>query len=159
MKSWLTSRPMKSWLQDDDIEMYARHSERKSVFAERFIRALNNKIYKCRTSVSNHVHTYKLDDIVNKYNNKYYSTIKMNSVDLKSGIDIEFGIGKKDKDPKFKVGDCVGIRSYKNIFAKCHTPNWSDAALEVKKIKKALPCTYIIRDLNGEKTVVRSHEK
>ena len=35
---------MKSWLRDNDIEMYSTHNEEKSVVAERFIRTLNNKI-------------------------------------------------------------------------------------------------------------------
>ena len=35
------------------------------------------------TSVSKNVYIDKLDDIVNKYNNTYHSTIKMNLIDLK----------------------------------------------------------------------------
>ena len=59
---------MKSWLEKSDIEMYSTHNERKTVVAERFIRTLKNKIYKYMTSVSTHVYTDQLDDIVNKYN-------------------------------------------------------------------------------------------
>ena len=36
------------------------------------------------TSISKYVYTDKLDDIVNKYNNKYHSRIKIKTVDLKS---------------------------------------------------------------------------
>ena len=43
---------MKSWLQDNNIEMYSKHNEGKSVVAERFIRTLKNKIYKYMTSIS-----------------------------------------------------------------------------------------------------------
>ena len=46
------------------------------------------------TSVSKNVYVDKLDDIVNKYNNTYHSTIKMKSVDT------------------------VRISKYKNIFSK-----------------------------------------
>ena len=49
--------------------MYSMHNERKSVFAERFIRTLKNKIYKYMTSISKNLYIDKLDDIVNKYNN------------------------------------------------------------------------------------------
>ena len=38
------------------------------------------------TSVSNNVYIDKLDDIVDKYNNKYHSIIKMKSADVKSNI-------------------------------------------------------------------------
>ena len=36
---------IKSWLQNNKIEMYSIHNIGKSVFAEKFIRALKNKIY------------------------------------------------------------------------------------------------------------------
>ena len=42
----------KKWLKDNDIEMYSVHNEEKSVVAERFIRTLKTKIYKCETSIS-----------------------------------------------------------------------------------------------------------
>ena len=58
--------------------MYSTHNEQKSVFAERFIRTLKNKIYKYMTSVSKNVYIDKLDDIVHKYNNTYHSTITKN---------------------------------------------------------------------------------
>ena len=37
---------MKSWLQDDDTEMYSTHNEGKSVIAEISIKTFKNKIYK-----------------------------------------------------------------------------------------------------------------
>ena len=36
---------MKSWLQDNKIEMCSTHNKGKSVAAERFARILKNKIY------------------------------------------------------------------------------------------------------------------
>ena len=56
--------------------MYSMHNEGKSVVVERFIRTLKNKIYKYMTSISKNVYIDKLDDIVDKYNNTYHSTIK-----------------------------------------------------------------------------------
>ena len=46
------NRSMKSWLQDNETEMYSTHNKGKSVAAERLIRTLKNKIYKYMTSVS-----------------------------------------------------------------------------------------------------------
>ena len=52
---------------------------------KRFIRTLNNKIYKYVTLISKKIYYIdKLGVIVNKYNNTYHSTIKMNPVDVKS---------------------------------------------------------------------------
>ena len=41
------------------------------------------------TSISKNVYTDKLNDIVNKYNNIYHSTIKMKHVDVKSNTYID----------------------------------------------------------------------
>ena len=73
----------------NDIEMYSRHNEGNSVLAERFIRALKNKIYKYMTSISKNVFIDKLDDIINKYNITYHNTIKMKPVDVKSNTYID----------------------------------------------------------------------
>ena len=106
------NRSMKSWLEKNGIEMYLIHNERKSVVAERFTRTLKNKIYKYMTSVSKNVYIDKLDDIVNKYNNRYHRTIKIKFVDVKSSTYVDFN--KENK----KVGNYVRISKYKNIFAK-----------------------------------------
>ena len=68
----------------------------------------------------------KLYDIINKYNNNYYSTIKMKLVDVKSNTCINSSKEISDKDPKFKIGDTFRTWKYKNIFAKGHVANWSD---------------------------------
>ena len=68
----------------NDIEMYSTHNEGKSVVAERFIRTLKNKTYKYMISISKNVYIDKLDNIVNKFNNTYYSTIKIKPADVKS---------------------------------------------------------------------------
>ena len=49
----------------------------------------------------------KLDDIVNKYNNTYQSTIKIQPVDVKSSTYIASSREINNKDPKFKIGDVV----------------------------------------------------
>ena len=53
----------------------------------------------------------------------------MKPVDVKDNKHIDFKKEVNDKDPKFTVGDHVRISKYKNIFAKGHTPNWSEEAL------------------------------
>ena len=116
---------MKSWLEKNAIEMYSAHNEGKSVIAERFIRTLKIKICKYMTSISKNVYIDKLDDIVNKYNNTYHSTIKMKPVDVKSNTNIDSSKEFNEKDSKFKIGDTVRISKYKNVFGKGYVPNWS----------------------------------
>ena len=108
---------MKSFLQNNDIEMYSTHNEGRYFITEIFIRTLKNEIYKYITSVSKNVYIDKLDDIVNKYNNKYHSTIKMKPVNIKPNTYIDSSQEISNKDPEFKIGDIVRISKYKNIFA------------------------------------------
>ena len=113
----------KKWLQDNDILMYSTNNEGKSVVAERFIRTLKSKIYKHMTSISKNVYIDKLNDIVDKYNNTYHITIKMKPIDVKDNTYINTDKEINNKDPKFRVGDCVRVSKYKKTFAKGYTPN------------------------------------
>ena len=64
------NRSMKSFLQNNSIEMYSAHNGGKSVIAETFIKTLKNKIYEYMTAVSKNVCIDKLyNDIMSKYNN------------------------------------------------------------------------------------------
>ena len=62
--------------------MCSTHNDGISVVAERFIRTSKTKIYKYMTSISKNVYVDKLNEIVNKYNNTYYGTIKMRPLDI-----------------------------------------------------------------------------
>ena len=70
------------------------------------------------TSILKLVYIDKLDDIVNKYNNTYHSTIKMSPVDVKSSTYIDSAKEFNDKDLKFKIGDISRISKYKKHFCK-----------------------------------------
>ena len=72
------------------------------------------------------MYIYKLDDVVNKYNNTYYNAIKMKPVDVKSSIYFDFSKEMNDKDPKYKVGDIVRISKSENIFEKGYVSNWPE---------------------------------
>ena len=73
---------MKSWLEDNDLEMYSAHIEGKSAIAERFIRILRNKIYKYMILISQNMYINKLDNLVNEYKNTYHTTNKMKPADI-----------------------------------------------------------------------------
>ena len=83
-RQWFYNRSMKSWLQDNDIEMDSAHN------VERFIITLKNKHCQYKTSVSKYEYINKLNDIVNKYNNSHHSTIKLKSIDVKLSIYLDF---------------------------------------------------------------------
>ena len=119
--------------------MYSTCNKGKSVVAERFITTLKNKIQKHMTAVSKNVYFDMLDDIVNKYNNTVYRTIKMTPIHVTSHSYAEYNEDFNVTKPKFKVGDHVRISKQKNIFAKGYSRNWSENVFVVNKIKDTVP--------------------
>ena len=111
------------------------------------------------SAVSKNVYFDVLDDFVNKYNNSVYRTIKMKPIDVKSDSYAECNEDSNEKDPNFKVGDCVKISKYKNIFAKGYTKNWSEEVFVISKVKNTVPWTYAICYLNGEEITGTFYEK
>ena len=83
----------------------------------------------------------------------------MKPVDVKSSTYIGFDKTDNKEDPKFKDNDHVRKSKYKNFFAKDYTPNWSEEVFVIKKVKNAVPWTYAISDLNGEKILGTFYEE
>ena len=86
-------------------------------------------------SVSKNGYIDKLDDIVNKYNNTHYRTIKMKPVDVKSNTYIDSSKEINDKDPKFKIGDIVRISKQKIFLKKVTLQNDQKKVLPLNKLK------------------------
>ena len=113
---------MKSFLRNNYIEVYSAQNKGQSAIAKRFIRTLKKKkLCNYITSMPKKVCIYKLDDIVNKYNNTYHSTIKIKAVGINSNTYINSSKEVRNKDPKLKIGVSDRILKYKNIFAKDYT--------------------------------------
>ena len=69
------------------------------------------------TVVSKNVYIDKPDKIVNKYSKTNHGTIKMKLADVK--VD--------------EFGDHLRISKYKNVFAKCCTPDWPEVDFVIRK--------------------------
>ena len=106
----LYNKLLKSWLQNDNIEMYSIHNEGKSVVAERFIRTLKNKIYKYMKSISKNVYIDKLWDMVKKYSITCYRIIKVKPVNVRTKPYINF-----NKKMIIKILKSVVMWEYQNI--------------------------------------------
>ena len=77
----------------------------------------------------------------------------MKPANVKSNTYIESSEESNNKNPKFKIGDFVVVSKYKNIFAECYAPNWSEEIFVIKKVKNTVPWTYVINDLIGEEII------
>ena len=60
------------------------------------------------TLVRKNLYIDKLDDIVNKYNNTYHSTIKMKPADVKLNTYVESSKEIYNINTQFKIGYAVG---------------------------------------------------
>ena len=82
------------------------------------------------------MHIDKLDDIVNKYNNIYLSTIKTKPGDVKSNTYVDYNKEINWQNSIFKIGAIIRISKNKNIFARDYDPKnfvlWIHAISDLK---------------------------
>ena len=142
----------------DLIELYSTENEEKSSVVERWIRTMKEKIWKCFTVNSTNVYMNVLSDLVKEYNNTRHSSIKMTPVKA-SKKENELRVWRNlypehleihDIKPKFTVGDKVRISKKKKTFEKGYTTRWTEEIFTIVEVKRTLPITHKIADLNGE---------
>ena len=134
----------KIMVKKNPVEMHSTHNDGKSAIAERFIGTLKKNVYKYVTSILKNVYIHKLNDIDYKYKNPCHRTIKMKPADVKPSTYVDASKEINIEDPKFKIGDIVGISKDKNIFAQGYVPNWSEEGFV---IKNTVLWIYVISDL------------
>jgi molecular chaperone GrpE (heat shock protein) len=153
-----TNNQFKKFLVDNNIELYHVYNEGKAVIAERFNRTLGEMIAKHLTSNNTKNYVSVLQKLIDEYNNKYHTSIKMSPVEAQKSENVSTVFrnfyGDKelvsDEKPKFKVGDRVRIYRWKSHFEKGRAENWTREIFVVSKVKKTNPITYELNDLNGE---------
>ena len=114
---------MQEWLVNN-ILMYSTYNEGKSVIAERFIKTLKSKIYNNMTTNNSKSYLPYLDKLVDQYNNTYHHSIGIKTINADYSASAE-NTESNTKAPKFKVNERLRIATYKNIFSKGYTGNWS----------------------------------
>ena len=119
------NKSTKLWLEKCEIEIIQHIMKANLLLLKNSLEPWKMKFINTWLQFRKTFYIYKLDDIVNKYNNTYHSTIKIKPVDVKSNTRIDASKEIDNKNPKFKIGDIARISKYKNIFAKRYTPNWS----------------------------------
>ena len=162
------SKHFKEFLKTHNIILYHTEKEEKSSVVERWNKTMKNKMWKIFTANNNTVYWDKLDKLVDDYNNRKHSSIKMTPTEAskKENENKVFAnlygdlIYLKPKNPKFSIGDKVRISKYKRpVFDKGYTPNWTEEVFVVDKVMLTKPVTYHIVDLLGEKVEGSFYEK
>ena len=151
------NKQVQDLLNENNIKLYStNNSEIKSAVIERFNRTFKNMMYKKFTENNNTIFYNILDELVNNYNNKYHSTIKMTPIEGSKKVNENkikniYNFEKTKKPGKFKIGDRVRLSLEKNIFEKSYETNWTEEIFEIYDIKYSnVPC-YYLKDLNNEK--------
>ena len=109
-------------LNENSIKLYStNNSEIKSSVVECFNRTFKNMMYKKFTENNNTIFYNIIDDLVNAYNNKYHSTIKMTPVEGSKNINENkikniYNFKKITKPGKFEIRDRVRISLEKKYF-------------------------------------------
>ena len=151
------NKQVKDLLNENNIKLYStNNSEVKSAVIERFNRTFKNIMYKKFTENNNTIFYNILDELVNNYNNKYHSTIKMTPIEGSKKINEKkikniYNFEKTKKPGKFKIGDRVRISLEKNIFEKGYETNWTEEIFVIYDIKYSNVPYYYLKDLNNEK--------
>ena len=106
----------------------------------------------------NKVYWDKLDKLVDDYNNRKHSSIKMTPTEASKKRNekqvfanlYEDEIFLKPGKPKFSIGDKVRLSKYKRrVFDKGYTPNWTEVVFVIDKVNLTKPVTYNVVDLLG----------
>jgi uncharacterized membrane protein YfhO len=156
------NKTMKSFLNEHNIELYSTYNEGKSVYAERLNRTLKQIMWKKFTTQGNQKWVKILNSVLEYYNNKIHSSIKMSPNEASkypekikeiindNNYENEINMTKRQNKPKFKVGDRVRIYKWKNHFEKSYTAKWTLEVFKISEVVPSSPTTYRIKDLSGE---------
>jgi hypothetical protein len=148
------------WVKTNDRRMYSTQGEHKSNIVERFNKTLKTAMWKRFTALNTRRWVDMLPDLIEKYNKRKHSTLKMSpdeasleknkkAVELKvSDLSVPPYVDKRKA--KFAIGDTVRIARTKGIFEKGYLPNWSIETFTIASIIRSYditqPIMYTLQD-------------
>lgn len=149
----------KKWMKDNNISLYHTYSENKSAMIERFNRTLKTIMWKEFTINGNYNWIDIIDDLLETYNNKVHSSIKMTPTQASMSKNESILLARQNSDhrtfnkAKFKKGDKVRISYVKGMFEKGYTPKWSWEVYTIEKVHQTKPPTYSLKD--DDKVIIK----
>ena len=148
---------MQQFFKDNNVKIYHSNSHLKAVVIKRFNRSLRELMMRHFVKNNNTIWYNILPKLLEIYNNRYHSTIKMKPIEVNKNNEkyIKENIytyNKTSKNPKFKIGDLVRISlKRRNIFDKpSGNIRWSEESFKIYSINRSNVITYKIKDLDGE---------
>jgi transposase InsO family protein len=153
------SKKFLQFLEPYGIKVYSTYSSMKSVFAERMIRHLRDKITKVMSETGSRKFLHLLPRIVDEYNSQVHSTTKMAPKDVRPEHDTALiqrlygGRLRSTQKPRFHVDDQVRVSIQKGLFTKASVQTFSNEVFYIDQVKNTQPITYVLRDEKGERII------
>ena len=149
------SKEMQQFFKDNNVRIYHTNSHLKAVVIERFNRSLRELMMKHFVKNNNTVWYNILTKLIEIYNNRCHSTIKMKPIEVNNEKYIKeniYAYNKTSKIPKFKINDLVRISlKTRKIFDKPSSNiKCSEQLFKIYSINRSNVITYEIKDLNNE---------
>ena len=148
---------LKAFLKNKKIIHYSTFSETKAAVVERFNRTFKNKLYKFFTHEKTKKYIQVLPEIISSYNKSVhrahgFAPKNVTKKNQKKIWKILYGnhLKKKNKSPKFRVGDSVRISKTRKQFQKGYKEGWTKEIFIIDEIKLTKPVTYKLKDYNEE---------
>lgn len=141
-----------------NIKQYSVHNEIKASMAERVIRTLKSKIFKCLLHNLTRRYIDALPDLVEAYNNSKHRSIGMapNAVTAENSEFVfktlfpeNWKTSLPQHKPKFGIGDSVRVSKERLPFHKSYLATWSEEIFKIKAVLKRDPVVYKIEDHKG----------
>ena len=147
------------WCKDNDAIMYSTFGDHKSVLAERFNKTFSTWIHYKFTERDTERWLDLLPEVLEWYNNRTHSTLKMSPNKAISAEKIPTQeprkLKKDPRKPRFELGDSVRVSKVKGIFEKGYTKNWSQEVFTVAEIVRYAdmdsPIVYVLKDFHDER--------
>lgn len=153
----------RNFCEDVGIKVYHTFSETKACHAERAIRSLKSLIYRYLEDKATDRYLPKLQQLVNTMNSRINRATGMAPADVTNDHFMKVLYNnlrlRKQKKPKFKVGDKVRLARNNAPFRKGYKPQYTNEIFIIKKIATRKPIyTYMIEDQTGEPVYGKFYE-
>ncbi len=164
------NRVFRSFLDEQHVHLYWTENEEKSCIVERWNRTIKSWMWKYFTLHRTGVYINILPDLIERYNNTYHRSIKTTPAEARKPSNREHVFDalykspprrrrRREKTPKYHVGDRVRISRYKSHFEKGYTANWTEEVYTVVKVQPTLPWSYKLEDARGEEVIGTFYER
>ena len=142
-----------------NIKMYHTYNNFKSSIVERFNRTMKLWTFKALDASNTKNWVNLIPQIIDKYNNKRHSSIKMTPIKASKAINKEKVfhnlyykmysniLNEPKAESKFKVDDIVRVSRVKSTFEKEADQTFTRETFQIRKVLDTTPITYLLSEL------------